>query len=75
MIVTYPNNVEETNAIKAVLKVLKVRYEISDGKLFENLESNKNKILDNIKIGLTEVDQFKKGTLKTTSAKDFLNEF
>jgi hypothetical protein len=31
-------------------------------------------ILDNIKAGLQEVRLFKKGKLKTTSAKDFLNE-
>lgn len=34
----------------------------------------KEKILDNIKAGLEEVRLFKKGELKTTSAKDFLNE-
>lgn len=31
-------------------------------------------ILENIKIGLEEVQLFKKGELKTTSAKSFLNE-
>ncbi|MFM2337037.1 MAG: hypothetical protein RL115_230 [Bacteroidota bacterium] len=31
-------------------------------------------VLDNIKAGLKEVSLFKKGKLKTTSAKDFLNE-
>ena len=31
-------------------------------------------ILDNIKAGLEEVRLFKKGKLRTTSAKDFLNE-
>lgn len=31
-------------------------------------------ILDNIKAGLEEVQLYKKGKLKTTSAKDFLNE-
>lgn len=30
--------------------------------------------LENIKTGLKEMQLFKKGTLKTTSAKDFLNE-
>lgn len=33
-----------------------------------------NEVLDNIKAGLKEVNLFKKGKLKTTSAKDFLNE-
>lgn len=31
-------------------------------------------VFDNIKIGLEEMQLFKKGKLKTTSAKDFLNE-
>lgn len=35
---------------------------------------NKSDVLDNIKEGLQEVRLFKKGKLKTTSAKDFLNE-
>jgi hypothetical protein len=30
--------------------------------------------LDNIKDGLKEMTQFKKGKLKTTDAKDFFNE-
>lgn len=37
-------------------------------------EPNKNLILQNIKAGLDEVQLFKKGKLKTTPAKDFLNE-
>jgi hypothetical protein len=32
-------------------------------------------VLENIKAGLEEVRLFKEGKLKTTSAKDFLNEF
>lgn len=31
-------------------------------------------VLENIKNGLEEMKQFKKGNLKTTPAKDFLNE-
>ena len=37
-------------------------------------EPTKEDILNNIKEGLKEVQLFKKGKLKTTSAKDFLNE-
>lgn len=37
-------------------------------------ESAKVDVLDNIKAGLKEVKLFKKGKLKTTSAKDFLDE-
>lgn len=37
-------------------------------------EPSKKDILDNLKAGLQEMQLFKKGKLKTTSAKDFLNE-
>jgi hypothetical protein len=37
-------------------------------------EEPKESVLDNIKAGLEEVRLFKKGKLKTTPAKDFLNE-
>ena len=38
-------------------------------------ESIEDNVLDNIKAGLKEVSLFKKGKLKTTSAKDFLNDY
>ncbi|HUN16244.1 MAG TPA: hypothetical protein PK622_05510 [Saprospiraceae bacterium] len=37
-------------------------------------ESTNEDILNNIKTGLKEMRLFKNGKLKTTSAKDFLNE-
>ena len=37
-------------------------------------EPTREEILDNIKAGIKEMHLFKKGKLKTTSAKDFLNE-
>jgi len=37
-------------------------------------ERAKKDVLSNIKTGLREVELFKKGKLKTTPAKDFLNE-
>ena len=37
-------------------------------------ETIKEPILQNIKTGLQEVKSFRKGKLKTTAAKDFLNE-
>ena len=37
-------------------------------------EPPKKDILNNIKAGLQEMQLFKKGKLKTTSAKDFLND-
>lgn len=43
-------------------------------KKIETDEESKENVLDNIKAGLKEVSLFKKRKLKTTSAKDFLNE-
>lgn len=37
-------------------------------------EPSREEILNNLKAGLEEVELFKKKQLKTTSAKDFLNE-
>lgn len=37
-------------------------------------EPSREEILNNLKAGLEEVELFKKEQLKTTSAKDFLNE-
>jgi hypothetical protein len=37
-------------------------------------DPTKKAIIDNIKAGLEEVQLYKKGKLKTTAAKDFLNE-
>ncbi|MEI7979645.1 MAG: hypothetical protein WCI53_12430 [Bacteroidota bacterium] len=42
-------------------------------KIETDSEPNKTDILENIKTGLKEVKLYKKGKLKTTSAKDFLN--
>lgn len=43
-------------------------------KIKTDVEPAKKNILENIKLGLEEVKLFKKGKLKTTLAKDFLNE-
>ena len=43
-------------------------------KIETDSEPNKTDILETIKTGLKEVNLYKKGKLKTTSAKDFLNE-
>lgn len=43
-------------------------------KIETDSEPNKTDILENIKTGLKEVNLYKKGKLKTTSAKDFLNK-
>jgi hypothetical protein len=43
-------------------------------KKIETDKEPKESVLDNIKAGLEEVRLFKKDKLKTTPAKDFLNE-
>ena len=43
-------------------------------KRIETDEVSNEMVLDHIKTGLKEVRLFKKGKLKTTPAKDFLNE-
>ena len=43
-------------------------------KKIETNEVPKESVLDNVKAGLEEVRLFKDGKLKTSSAKDFLNE-
>ncbi|MFZ1751590.1 MAG: hypothetical protein WAU01_15435 [Saprospiraceae bacterium] len=43
-------------------------------KIETNDDASKIDVLDNIKAGLQEVKLFKKGKLKATSAKEFLNE-
>ncbi len=40
----------------------------------KKIETDDNLVLDNIKEGLNEVKLFNNGELKTTDAKDFLNE-
>lgn len=39
-----------------------------------NENQSKSELLNNITTGLKEVELYKKGKLKTTSANDFLNE-
>ncbi|SHG56792.1 hypothetical protein SAMN05444372_107106 [Flavobacterium micromati] len=53
---------------------LELTRSLSYVKKIETDEDSKETILDNIKTGLKEVQLFKKGKLKTTAAKDFLNE-
>ena len=74
MIVSYPTNSQETNAIKAVLKALNVKFEIQKEKTLDNSEPSKKEVISNLKAGVKELKLYKKGKLKTTPAKDFLNE-
>ncbi|MGM8362444.1 hypothetical protein ACSV4D_11060 [Flavobacterium sp. ARAG 55.4] len=57
-----PKNKAELVMIKKVLKALNITFVENDS------------VLENIKAGLEEMHLYKKGELKTTTAKDFLNE-
>jgi hypothetical protein len=63
-ITLHPRNKTQLSLLKNLAKEM--------GMSFETKEEES--VLDNIKIGLEEMQLFKKGKLKTTSAKDFLNE-
>jgi hypothetical protein len=53
----------------------KLKKQHKDLAALEHIDSEmEENILANVKKGLEEVQLFKKGKLKTTSAKDFLNE-
>lgn len=74
MIVSYPTNNQESNAIKAILKALNVKFEIKKDKTIDNDEPTKQEVLQNIKVGFEEVKLIESGKLKGTSLKDFLDE-
>ena len=61
---------DKLEAVKAFLKALKIKFEIAE----ETDGDSKKSIISNIKKGLKEVRLAKQGKLKTTPAKDFLNE-
>lgn len=64
----YTTNEEYNNFLEMAKTLDYVKKIVTDD------QPNKDEILNNIKSGLKEVYRFNKGELKTTSAKDFLNE-
>ena len=63
-IILHPKNKTQLSILKNLAKEMGMSF-----------ETNKEEsILENIKNGLEEMQLIKKGKLKTTSAKDFLNE-
>ena len=72
MIVSYPSNIQEVNAIKSVLKALNVKFEIKKDEIVANDVPTKKEVLKNLKTGIKELKLYKQSKLKTTSAKDFL---
>ena len=65
-LIDYLKSLSETNSYIEIMP--QVKEQIIGKKL-----AQKN-ILENITAGLEEVNQFKRGNLETTFAKDFLNE-
>ncbi|SDY05516.1 DUF2683 family protein [Flavobacterium degerlachei] len=63
-IILHPKNKTQLSILKNLAKELGMSFETKQ----------EGTVLDNIKIGLEEMQLFKKGKLKTTLAKDFLNE-
>ena len=70
MIVSYPSNNDESNAIKAILKAMKVKFEIKE----EISEPSREDVISNIKQGFNEMKLIKEGKLKTTSLNNFIDE-
>ncbi len=72
--IAHPATDEQLDALKTVVKALKVKFEIVKEDQLEEMFPSRKDILDNLKTGLEEVKLFKKGKLETTSANVFLNE-
>ena len=63
-IILHPKNKTQLSILKNLEKEMGMSFETK----------KEESILENIKNGLEEMQLIKKGKLKTTSAKDFLNE-
>ncbi len=82
-IIAHPENASQVEAIKAVLKALKIKFEVSKDKSY-NLDfvkseqkegDTKQAIIKNITKGSKELKNIKEGKLtKKNSLKEFLNE-
>jgi hypothetical protein len=72
--IAHPTTPDQINALKAVVKALKVKFEIKKEAVSDDVEPSKSEVLGNIRQGFKELKLIQQGKLKTTSAKDFLNE-
>jgi hypothetical protein len=71
--IAHPTTIEQINALKAVVKAFKVKFEVKREPA-QHTEPSKAEVLDNIRKGFKELKLIQQGKSKTTSAKDFLNE-
>jgi hypothetical protein len=72
--IAHPINSDQINALKAMVKAFKVKFEIKKEPINEVVSPNKVKILNNIKQGLNEMKLIQEGKIQGTFLKDFLNE-
>ena len=64
-----PTTIDQINALKAVVKAFKVRFEVKK----ELVQSNKAEALNNIQKGMKDVELIQTGKAKGTFINDFLN--
>jgi hypothetical protein len=64
----------QLEVLKAVMKALKIKFEVSKEAVVKDDEPTKEQTLKNIKQGFKEMKLVNQGKLKTTPLKDFLDE-
>ena len=67
--IAHPTTTDQINALKAVVKAFKVKFELKK----ELVQSNKAEALNNIQKGMKEVELIQTGKAKGTFINDFLN--
>ena len=68
--IAHPTTTDQINALKAVVKAFKVKFELKK----ELVEGNKSEVLNNIQKGMKEVELIQTGKAKGTFINDFLSE-
>lgn len=57
-----------------LLNIIRLHKKKEEPKIFKNAGDSKKKILHNLTQAFKDAERFREGKLKTTPAKDFLNE-
>ena len=68
--IAHPTTIDQINALKAVVKAFKVKFEVKK----ELVQSNKAEALNNIQKNMKEVELIQTGKLKGTFINDFLSD-
>jgi hypothetical protein len=66
-VIAHPNTIEQTEAIKAFMKALKIKFEISKNNETEDY-------LDELENSFTQVKKMQEGKIEKQQLNDFLNE-